>query len=207
MRQQYRHVRSCQCLLVALLLAASCSLALAGDRDHEDGVFLRLSAGGGSANTSISDGVDEIELSGSIGDLNIAIGGMVAPNLALHGTLFGWSASSPGVKVNGVDLGDLPGDVTAAAIGVGLTYYFMPANFYLSGSVGSGRMELDMGGFNGETDRGLMIDLTLGKEWWVGDSWGLGIAAGLQHLSLGEPGTSEKWSGNSFALRFTATMN
>ena len=192
-------------LILVLLVATAVS---AGPRDHEDGFFLRLSAGGGTANSSADDGTDEMELSGTSGDVNFAIGGMISPNLALHATVFGWSISDPTVKMNGTEVGDLNADVTATGIGAGLTYYFMPANLYLSGSVGSGKMEVDAGGgLDGETDRGLLLDLTIGKEWWVGDKWGLGVAGGLQYHSFNDPDIDEKWSGTSFAIRFTATMN
>lgn len=86
-------------LLLILLLSAG--VAAAGPRDHQDGFFLRLSAGGGSFSTSIDDGTDEAEVSGSIGDANIAIGAIIAPNLALHGTLMGWSAQDPDLTSTG----------------------------------------------------------------------------------------------------------
>lgn len=188
---------------VAVLLLATC--ATAGPRDHLDGFFLRLSAGGGSASTEISDGTDSIEVSGPAGDVNFAIGGIVAPNLALHGTLFGTSMADPDVDFNGAE-GTLNGDVTVAGLGVGVTYYFMPANIYLSGSLGSGSLQLD-GPIDGETDRGPMLDLSLGKEWWVGDNWALGLALGLQSHTIGDGTVDEDWSGTSYAIRFSATMN
>ena len=193
-------------ILTFVLLAATG--ALAGPRDHDGGFFLRLSTGMGSTSTSLSDGVDEMTLSGTAGDLNIAIGGMISKNLALHGTLFGWSAADPKVELNGIDAGDLPGTMTAAAFGIGLTYYFMPANIYLSGSAGSGSMELDIdGGSDGKTDSGLFMDFTLGKEWWVGDEWGLGVAGGLEYHSFPDPDINENWTGTSYTIRFTASMN
>lgn len=192
-------------MLLALLLAGT---ALAGARDHQDGFFLRLSAGGGSTGSSLSVGAEKLEFSGSGGDLNIALGGIVASNLALHGTLYGWSASDPTSELNGVDLGKINGTLTAAGLGIGLTYWFMPVNMYLSGTIGSGGLELDVsGGLDGKSDRGLLLDLTLGKEWWVGDKWGLGLAGGLMYHSFPDPDISENWTGTSFCLRFSATMN
>ena len=191
-------------LVLVLALAAP---ALAGPRDHLDGFFMRLSAGGGTASSKIEDGTDEAEISGTAGDINFAFGGIVAPNLALHGTLYGWSLSDPDLEVNGVT-GTLEGDVTAAALGAGLTYYLMPANVYFSGSLGIGRLTVDgPGNFDGDTDRGLMLDVTVGKEWWVGDGWGLGVAGGMTYHSFGDGDVPENWSGTSFTLRFSATMN
>lgn len=190
-----------------LLLLLQAGLAAAGPRDHQDGFFLRLSAGGGSASTSIDDGTDKMEISGSAGDLNIAVGAMVTPNLALHGTLMGWSMQDPDLEINGTTLGEINGDVTAAGFGGGLTWYFMPVNMYLSGSLGVGSLELDAGNVAVESDSGLIADLTLGKEWWVGEKWALGAAVGLTTHSFSDPDVDEDWSGTSFCLRFTASMN
>ena len=76
------------------------SVTLAGEPRTHDGFFLRLSGGGGYASTSINvAGIDVVELSGGAGDINLAVGGTVSPNLAVHGTIFGWSLSDPTVKV------------------------------------------------------------------------------------------------------------
>jgi len=192
-------------LLLTLLLSAGS--AAAGPRDHQDGFFLRLSAGGGSGSSSIDDGTNEAEISGSVADVNIAIGAIITPNLALHGTLMGWSAQDPDLEFNGTTVGEINGDVTATGIGAGLTYFFMPVNMYLSGSLGVGSMELDAGNLSVETDSGLFADLTLGKEWWVGEKWALGLAGGVTMHSFGDPDVDENWSGTSFCLRFSASMN
>ena len=192
-------------LLVSLL--AWSGAAIAGPRDHEDGFFLRLSMGGGTASTALDDGTDRLEMSGSAADLNFAVGAIVSPNFALHGTLLGWSASDPDLEFNGTTVGEINGDVTATAFGAGLTYFFMPVNMYLSGSLCFGGLELDLGNFSGETDDGLMADVTLGKEWWVGDKWGLGAALGFTWHDFSDSSVDENWTGNSFCLRFTATMN
>jgi len=206
MRHTMSDSRSGKLLILTLVFLTATSVQ-AGPRDHQDGFFLRLSAGGGSAKTSLEGNLDEIEISGPAGDLNIAIGGIVAPNLALHGTLFGWSTNDPDVEVNGSYIGRMNGDMTAGGMGIGLTYYFMPVNLYLSGSVGFGSMELRLAGPSGETDTGLFTDLTVGKEWWVGDKWGLGIAGGMEYHSFGDPDINKNWSGTSWTIRFTATMN
>jgi hypothetical protein len=178
----------------------------AGPRDHLDGFFMRLSAGGGAAKTEITAlGITE-EFSGGAADFNFAIGGMVSPNLALHGTIWGWVLSNPDFSIGSVTQ-TVNADVTMAAVGAGLTYYFMPANFYLSGSVGAGSLSLDAGGVSASTDAGLALDFTLGKEWWVGNRWGLGAAAGVSFHSIPDGGVDENWSGASFALRFSATYN
>lgn len=196
--------------LITLVLISTLSLstAWAGAPRTHDGFFLRLSAGGGYAKTSVDAGGDNFEISGPIGDVNFAIGSMVSPNLAIHGTIIGWTATDPTVEWTGVASGEFNGDVTLSAVGPGITYYFMPSNLYLSASVGLATLTADIsGGPAFDSDTGVAVDLTLGKEWWVGDSWGLGVAGGLMVHSIPDGGIDENWTGTSFAIRFSATYN
>lgn len=191
-------------LLVSLL---GSSAVMASPRAHDGGLFLRLSAGGGSATSTLESGSGKAEFSGSAGDLNFAIGGIVSPNLALHGTLFGWLMSDPDLSITGLGSGQVNADVDLTAIGGGFTYFFMPSNIYLSASLGIGKLSIDAGSLVGETDNGMVMDVTLGKEWWVGDSWGLGVAGGFNYHSVPDGDIDENWSGASFVIRFSATHN
>jgi len=193
-------------------LAAAPSLLLAGQPRTHDRLFLRLSGGGGVAKPSISDPTGDLDLSGGSGDLNFALGGIVAPNLAVHATMWGWLLSDPDADLVipgvGSGSGKISGDVDMTAYGVGLTYYFMPVNIYLSGSVGAGTIEFDssdLGNFT--TDYGVVLDLSLGKEWWVGNSWGLGFNGGFNYHSIPDKQIDANWTGTSVALRFSATFN
>jgi hypothetical protein len=191
-----------------LVTALAGNYAAAGPRDHQDGFFLRLAAGAGTTTTEIYDGYDTYTLSGTAGDLDVAVGAVVLPNLAVHGNLFGWTASDMKVEFNGVDVGpDLPADVTAAGFGAGLTYYLMPANVYLSGTLGSGTLEIEGQHVRGETDSGVFLQFSLGKEWWVSDGWALGVAGGTTYHNFNDPDVDHDWSGWSYTLRFSATMN
>jgi hypothetical protein len=197
----------------ALLLLAGAGNVAAGEPRTHDGFFLRLSAGVAAARAEISDATGRLEVSGSAGDLNLAVGGMVGPNFALHGTLWGWSASDPDGELTiggvGSSSGQFNGTLTLGAIGVGGTYYFMPSNFYLSYSVGMASLNGD-GELEGKTKPGFAFDATLGKEWWVGDEWGLGLAGDVTYFSSRDDtivGIDENWTGPSFGLRFSATFN
>ncbi|MCB9515438.1 MAG: hypothetical protein R3C71_02905 [Candidatus Krumholzibacteriia bacterium] len=174
---------------------------------HDAGFFLRLSAGGGGAKTEadvvLGSTPGTLEFSGGAGNMNIAIGGIVAPNLALHGTLWGWTVSGPNVDWSAGGDGWVPGDLTMAAVGGGATYYFMPVNLYVSSSLGFGRLDLE----GGSTDAGFAMDFTLGKEWWVGERWGLGLAGSLGFHDIPEKDADNNWKGSSVGIRFSATMN
>ena len=199
---------------VALFLGAGVGPVLAsGEARTHDGFFLRLSTGLGYARAEISDNTGQLEVKGGATDVNIAVGGMVGTNLALHGTIWGWSMSDPEGELTftggGSGSGTINGTLTLAALGVGGTYYFMPSNFYLSYSLGMGSLNGD-GEVDGKTKPGIAFDATIGKEWWVGDQWGLGLAGGLAYFNSKDDtivGIDENWSGPSFAVRFSATFN
>ena len=205
-------------LMVCCVAIASCGLthpttARAGEARSHDGFFMRLSTGAGAARSKLEDTGGEVTLKGTAGDVNLAFGAIVSPNLALHGTIWGWSVSDPDADITingfGSGSGSFNGTLTMAAIGPGATYYFMPTNIYVSGPVGmatlTGDKEVD-----GKTDPGFAMDLTLGKEWWVGDAWALGLAGDFAYFSAKNKDfvTSDKnWAGPSFGLRFSATFN
>jgi hypothetical protein len=192
-------------LCISLILIFTSMEVIAGPRDHNGGFFLRLSAGGGYAQSEYYGGPAALKISGVGGDMNFAIGMGVLPNLSVHATIFGWFLPEPTGEMGRISA-DLLGDVMVSSFGAGVTYYIMPANVYLSASVGAAMLSVDVG-FPAETDIGPAFDVTLGKEWWVGGSWGLGVAAGFGYHSVPDQGIDENWSGYNLVVRFTATLN
>lgn len=210
--------RTPRLLLVAALAALlTPTLALArGDnapREHDRGFFLRLSGGPGAGNihSHIQGGENDgtkVSLEGSGGDGNLAIGALVKKNLAVHGTFWGWSAFDPDLKIGGTTLETNDLTLRMNAFGPGVTWYF-GQNFYLSGSIGAAEMTAEADNESFDSKTGVAVDLTIGKEWWVGRRWGLGVAAGFGALSIptDDETLDDKFSGNSFGLRFSATFN
>ncbi len=203
-------------VVFSLTCLASTSLGSTNEpRQHDSGFFLRLSTGGGFAKTSedfiVTDAAAfvpiELNVGGPSGDANFAIGAIVSPNLAVHASLFSWAAADPTVEINGLDLETNDVTLTMSAVGAGVTWYAMPANVYISPSVGAASLTIDVDGDEAETNTGIALDLTIGKEWWVGNRWGLGIAVGVGTHSVPDSEIDERASGSSFAVRFTATMN
>jgi hypothetical protein len=192
------------CLALALPVLAAAQNA---PRAHDGGFFMRLAIGAGPAATELEEGGERLKFSGTAGDVNIALGAIVGENLALHGTLAGWSISKPELEVTGLGSGTIDGDLTMAMFGVGLTYYFAPSNVYLSGSIGLASLTYEVDRVSFDTDNGMALELALGKEWWVGNRWGLGLAAAVNYHSIPDGDVDLNWKGTSFALRFSATFN
>lgn len=193
-----------------IVVSVGATPAVGGEPRTHDGFFLRLSAGGGYGETKIglpsSLGGGDLKLSGGAGDVNLAIGGAIKPNLIVHGTLWGWAVSSPDVEVPGAS-GTADANLTMSAFGVGLTYYVMPVNFYISPSVGISELSIEENNVSYSTDPGFALDATIGKEWWVSDGWALGAAAGFSWHTVSDSDINENWSGPGFGIRFSATMN
>ena len=195
--------------LVAITAAAlvTATTAGAGEPQTHDGFFLRLSGGGGYAESSVNSPIGDVKLSGATGDFNLAIGGVVSPNLAVHGTIWGWTASDPDVEIGSASGSASGASLTMSAFGAGITYYFVPINMYISPSLGFGTLSVEEDNVSASTDTGFALDATLGKEWWVSGGWGIGVAGAFSYHVIPDGAISEDWGGPGFGLRFTATMN
>jgi hypothetical protein len=195
---------------LAVLVIPQASHAGGGPKDHQ-GFFLRLTAGGMYATSSFEGQVGDppfiplitadIDASGWGGDFTLALGGCVSENFALHGSLFSWTLSDPDVEIEGLGEGELDGSLSMNAYGGGVTYYLMPSNVYLSGNIGLGFLTIDTDSGDETSDPGFAMDLSVGKEWWVGNSWGLGLAGAFGFHSI------EEASGYNVGVRFSATFN
>ena len=130
---------------------------LAGVADtarRHTGFYLRAMVGGGYAKVGDADD-GTAYLGGSVGYF-------LMENLALHGDL---------------SLGGFTG------IGAGATYFLTPVDVYLGASlmaIAAGVQVTDRYGnaiSTGSSEAGPGIGLIAGKQWWMGDSFGLGAAA------------------------------
>jgi hypothetical protein len=192
-------VKSIVCIY--LVMVFSVTDVFAGERDHDGGFFLRLSGGVGGAQTTLEDNLRSF--SGMSSSTNFAIGGGLFNNFALHATIFGFFIAEPEAEMLGVPI-PTNLDIMLSAVGVGVTYYIMPINIYLSPSIGVGALSDEAGGGTG---LGFALDMTLGKEWWVGGNWGLGVAGAFGFHSVPQSDNDLRWEGFDLSLRFSATLN
>jgi hypothetical protein len=188
------------------------------DTHNHDGFFVRLAigVGGGVASGNNSRFVGDLSLSGAGFGTSIAIGGALTNNLILNADLFQATLFNPSVHQDGHHVGDASDvghdlgvgeDVELAGLGIGLTYYIMPVNMYLAGSFGFGKAEFEAGsGERAGSDFGFASNVMVGKEWWVGSDWGLGVA-GQWVLLLAHDDILNDLTGIAFNLMFSATYN
>jgi hypothetical protein len=182
----------------------------AGYEEH-DGFFLRLALGfGGGVWGPDSD--SSVEFSGVSGGADIAIGGVIAENLALHATLFSTVLFDPEITVDGEVVETLENaSLNGGGFGVGATYYVMPLNLYFSGSLGFGTAQLTFDDGTtmeeGETLSGYAVDFVVGKEWWVSSQWGIGAALQVVYINTNTANDDGRLSGTGVHLMFSATCN
>ena len=192
-------------LVPAVMLTASAALA-SGEPHAHDGFFLRLQAGPAYLHTSNDD--FDLTVKGWGGALNVEIGAALARNFILYGKLFGVAAPNPDLKLGDLTLEDAEDvSLSQGALGVGATYYFMPINLYVSGAISATSLSLDTDDETGETEVGPGLHLGVGKEWWVGDQWGVGVGAEVALARVSEQDLDSKWGVGSFLILFSATYN
>jgi hypothetical protein len=133
--------------------------SLFGEPERHDGLFLRAMTG--TNYTSLSKMKDaQIGLV-----IDLQAGYSVVENL----NLFAEFRISNGMR----------------GFGAGAVYYFMPLDLYLGGSLMGvwSAVPLEFGGQT-SSSVGPALNVQIGKEWWVSDSVGLGVAAQLLVGSL-----------------------
>lgn len=199
-----------------LAFAAVTALGIAGTARAQglsqthDGFYLQMDLGFGSAKSDTSLGGNTAEVSGTSGVFSIALGGVVAPNFIIGGQLWGVAMSSPTFKVNGNTLQSFNDDAaTLSAIGLNLTYYFMPVNIYIQATPSIGTLSTKQAGTTDNFKSGFAIRLAAGKEWWVSDNWGLGLNLQYAHGSndTKDVNPTLTFATNWFGVAFSATYN
>lgn len=194
-------------------------------RQHT-GFFIRLTTGLGWSN---AEAPYKIENSGFSGFGAFDIGGAVSENLIIHARIAGLGNVVD--KEVTIDLEeDMQIETTARSIsygllGGGLTYYFMPANIYMTFIVGLAGADFSVDERSRDltddeeealeedlerAEAGVGFNFDFGKEWWVGSEWGLGVAGRFSYASVSpnDSAESDDWlSCIGLGLLFTATYN
>jgi hypothetical protein len=202
------------------IVLSSGSTAHAQARQH-DGFMARFTGGIGYG--SATEEVDipaaglstDFTLSGVGGMFSFDVGGSPVENLVLTARFGGMSVSSPTAEIDGQEvdfeetLGEDDSAVTFVLLGPAVTYYVMPANLYFTAAFGLGLVGVTVGNRDGQTDPGWALNLDVGWEFWVGQSWGLGPALRFFYTSAPDDvdGTDDDPSVNGvgFGVLFSAT--
>ena len=143
-----------------------------------------------------------------------ALGGTIAPNLILYGSMI-YEEGNAEVTINGISAGSVNNGAGVVGFGPGIAYYLEPANVFFGGTLRLSGLGISSSrGNTGWSSRaGATLEGQVGKEWWVSDNWGLGVSAqalvgamkGRESLAAG--GEIPTWTVVMFSLLFSATYN
>jgi hypothetical protein len=163
---------------------------------------------------SAGSGGTRVKASG-FGSLFITtLGGTIAPNLILYGSLIFYEGNAD-VSINGASAGSVDNGAGVVGFGPGIAYYLEPANVFFAGTIRVSGLGISSSrGNTGWSSRaGATLEGQIGKEWWVSDNWGLGVSAqmlggamkGQESLAAG--GEIPTWTVVMLSLLFSATYN
>ncbi len=213
-------------ILFAVL--ALCAFVFAEPRVH-DGFYMNLKSGFGYMDLK-SDRTDYsyVDLKSAFSEnLTFKLGGAVNPHLVIVGAL-SMSVTSGEVKTSGYSYyGSYQTRKTDAmllsmVLGPGIVFYPVQGgaldNFFIGATLGLGMCGIDLENAylsweeddrsSSNTASGFGASLEIGKEWWVGDNWSLGVDLVYTYV-IGEDieYSSLKWTSNAIQLRFTITRS
>ena len=199
--------------LIGISQGQSQDSEITGFHQH-DGFFLRMQGGAGSGKmVEVDIEGSDMTLSGAAGSFRLQIGGTVAENLILFGEMGAFVLSDPNLEWQNYS-GAMEGvNLSISDFGGGLSYYFMPSNIYLSGSLTISRDKIELEELNREasTQSGIGFYFSAGKEWWISGDWALGLAGFFYYsktIDKNESANVEYTVKNTvFGLAFSATYH
>jgi hypothetical protein len=188
-------------------------VAAASSTNHRHlGFFLRPELGLGYFSTSESQGGVTLKASGGGLNLGFAIGGAVSEDFIMGAQVWDYVVDEPEVSLTGggFDVSGTAAGGSAGLVGYGLllNWYFMPSNWYLAVTPSFTRVVFSDGTTDATSEWGFGVRAAVGKEWWVSDHWGLGVAGHLALSSNKDTGTDAPTLSTFCAgVSFSATYN
>lgn len=174
-----------------------------GDRS---GLYLRGTAGLGGASLYLSNSYTavnnggarvrhqvEADQTGVSTSFDLAVGGFIAPTVAMHlelGVLWlpspsskyraTWAEESATGTFEAERSTEVDGSLLSGSVRLGFTGYLMPAGAYVGGSIGVNWLSLGAGWSEVDAGVGVSATLRLGKEWTLDEHWSLGLGLLLE---------------------------
>jgi hypothetical protein len=175
-------------------------------RHRHLGAFIRPDLGLGYLITSASQGGVDANLRGLAGTFGFAAGGALSEDSILAFHVWDAVVSDPTYSGGGSS-GTTSGTLALYGFGPEYTMY-SKENYYFSISPSLTRMSASSSSGSSATNWGLGLRAAVGREWWTGDHWGLGVGGHLS-MSLNQDSGSNGpiWTTWAFTVAFSATYN
>ncbi len=184
-----------------------------GDGTHtHDGFYFRALFGFGSAITSFENySGNELKFEGGAAAMRLQFGYAVMEDLIVFLDNGGTAMAEPDVTYGGNDVDRGNSEVSFSDFGIGVTYYFMPYNIYLSASLLLFYTSFEGDYVEGETDYGVGYQISIGKEWWISKNWGIGVALlgfyGKATATIDADNSEHDVTSSFIGIMFSATYN
>jgi hypothetical protein len=183
------------------------TVAALDTRRRHFGAFIRPDFGLGYVYMSASSNGTDASIKGFAASFGIAAGGAVSENSILAFHFWDVVSTNPTVTVGNFTVTNANATLTAIAVGPEYTRYFSD-NYYFSITPSLTRATLATTGNSGDTNWGFGLRAGLGKEWWVGDHWGLGAVGHFSFSANQDSGSNPPtWTGWAATVAFSATYN
>jgi hypothetical protein len=195
--------------LFVLIFAAAAPSSLFAAAETHDGFYFNMQLGAGEAQTIVKEsGFEDVTYTGMSYVGKFKIGGTPVENFIIYGVLGLFDQENPDVKYGSQTVDTNIAYLSYSEFGIGMCYYFMPENnVYFSGELAA-----TQAAFNYDDDTpyknsktGYSLTLSLGKEWWISDNWGVGFALLANGVQV-KRGSDQLLHG-FIGLAFTATYN
>ncbi|MFZ5891650.1 MAG: hypothetical protein ACOY0T_11405 [Myxococcota bacterium] len=173
---------------------------LTAGRRHR-GFYFRTHVGGGYRSVSASISESTLKISGGGIGFGVAMGGAATENLIIYGELFVDSASDPTIETDEGSVEAKGIKSNFVALGPGVTYYIMPANVHIGGSVVLCQTNISNDSQTiASSDWGFGGVFRIGKDFWVSRKVGLGI---MGQFAIAQMKDSEAYAGEIATLTST----
>jgi hypothetical protein len=202
-------------VLVLAFVAVSPSHARAQVQGTHQGFFLSPFIGFAQNDAyynSDNPNVNNVDLGGPGAMAGVDIGGSVAQNLIVYGELFASDTESPDFNYpNGMVVNNGNVSMSFQGLGAGVRYYFEPLNLFIGGGLNFMDFKLsnDTGAsvVTNTSDFGIGLRAAVGKEWWVSNNWGIGVAGELFYGEMDDPPISNQTSVSATAIGIVFTAS
>ena len=189
------------------------SSASSGDGTHtHDGFYFRGLFGFGPATTTFDNYLgNELKFEGGATAMRLQFGYAVIDDLIIfldNGVIV---MGEPDVTYGGNDIEQGNSQVSVSDFGIGVSYYLMPYNIFISASLLLFYTSFEGNYIEGETDYGVGYQLSIGKEWWISKNWGIGVALlgfyGKTTATIDADNTEHNVTSSYIGIMFSATYN
>jgi hypothetical protein len=179
-------------------------------RGHS-GLYVHLDLGVDGVTSQVRHQDPDLKLSGGGLGFALAVGGSLSRYLALGGELWETVVDQPDVRSGGSTVtSDTGSSLVLAGLGPRLTVYIAPSTANLQASITwpcVTQLRSRLNGWEQTTRAGLGGRLSLGKEWWLGNSgWGIGVEGHVFYSNNRDSGNpAPTFDSSGAGLSFSAT--